>query len=39
MLISQNGDLERQTDRVNSLIDTIATLQETINAKSGTIIK
>ena len=37
MLISQNGDLERQTDRMNKLIDTIATLQEAINAKSETI--
>lgn len=37
MLISQNGNPDKQVERMNKLIDTIATLQDAINAKSGTI--
>ncbi len=36
MLINQNGD-SAESERLNKLIDTITTLQDTINAKSDQI--
>lgn len=37
MLISQNGDMERQATRIEKLIGTIETLQESIELKNQTI--
>lgn len=37
MLLSQNGNPDKQAERMNKLVDTIATLQEAINAKTDTI--
>lgn len=37
MLISQGGDIDRHSERTLKLVDTIATLQDTINAKNDTI--
>lgn len=37
MFISQSGNALRQIERMNKLVDTIATLQDTINAKNDSI--
>lgn len=37
MLLSQLGNTDRQLERMNKLVDTIATLQDTINAQRDTI--
>lgn len=37
MLISQSGNIDRNMERMNKLVDTITTLQDAINTKTETI--